>query len=59
MNEEASAGEENVQNLPAIFRKGRRIVKLSNVIKILNPPVPMEESLPHDSEFRPASGPFS
>jgi hypothetical protein len=30
--------------------KGRRIIKLSNMIKLLNPPVPMEEPLPHDSE---------
>ncbi|MGB9700444.1 MAG: hypothetical protein ACPL5I_13800 [Thermodesulfobacteriota bacterium] len=30
--------------------KSGRIVKLSNMIKLLNPPVPMEESLPHDSE---------
>ncbi|MGB9698431.1 MAG: hypothetical protein ACPL5I_03500 [Thermodesulfobacteriota bacterium] len=39
--------------------KGGRIVKLSNIIKLLNPPVPIEESLPHHSELRPASGPFS
>jgi hypothetical protein len=32
------------------FRKGRRIVKLSKMIKLLNPPAPMEEPLPHDSE---------
>ena len=50
MNEEASAGEEDVQNSPTIFRKGRRIVKSSKMIKLLNPPVPMEELLPHDSE---------
>jgi len=30
--------------------KGRRIVMLSKMIKLLNPPVPMEEPLPHDSE---------
>ncbi|MGB9699976.1 MAG: hypothetical protein ACPL5I_11370 [Thermodesulfobacteriota bacterium] len=30
--------------------KGRRIVKLSNMIKLLNPPGPMEDSLLHDSE---------
>jgi len=30
--------------------KGRRIVKLSKMIKFLNPPGPMEEELPHDSE---------
>jgi len=50
MNEEASTGEEVVQNRPTIFRKGRRIVKLSKMIKFLNPPAPMEEPLPHDSE---------
>ncbi|MGB9699001.1 MAG: hypothetical protein ACPL5I_06405 [Thermodesulfobacteriota bacterium] len=50
MNEEASAGEEDVQNLPAIFRKERGIIKLSNMIKLLNPPVPMEDPLPHDYE---------
>jgi len=50
MNEEASAGEEVVQNRPTIFRKGRRIVKLIKMIKLLNPPAPMEEPLPHDSE---------
>jgi len=30
--------------------KGGRIVELSKMIKLLNPPVPMEEPLPHDSE---------
>jgi len=50
MNEEASVGEEDVQNLPIIFRKGWAIFKLSNMIKLLNPPVPGVESLPHDSE---------
>jgi hypothetical protein len=50
MNEEASAGEEDVQNSPTIFRKGRRIVKPSKMIKVLNPPGPMEEPPPHDSE---------
>jgi hypothetical protein len=30
--------------------KGRRIVKLSKIIKLLNPPAPIEEPLPHDSE---------
>jgi|GEM_PF-2381941 len=50
MNEEASAGEEEVQNRPTIFRKGGRIVKLINMNKLLNPPAPMEEPLPHDSE---------
>jgi len=50
MNEEASAGEEDVQNSPTIFRKGRRIVKPSKMIKLLNPPIPMEDPLPHDSE---------
>jgi hypothetical protein len=30
--------------------KGRRIAKLSKMIELLNPPVPMEEALPHDSE---------
>jgi len=50
MNEEASAGEEAVQNRPTIFRKGGRIVKPSKMIKPLNPPVPMEDPLPHDSE---------
>jgi len=30
--------------------KGRRIVKLIKMIKLLNPPAPMEEPLPHDSE---------
>ncbi|MGC8809646.1 MAG: hypothetical protein ACP5Q3_05280 [bacterium] len=29
---------------------GGRIFKLSNMIKLLNPPASMEESLPHDSE---------
>jgi len=50
MNEEASAREEGVQNRPTIFRKGERIVKPSKMIKPLNPPVPMEDPLPHDSE---------
>jgi len=50
MNEEASAGEEVIQNRPTIFRKEGRIVKLKEMIKLLNPPVPMEEPLPHDSE---------
>ncbi len=50
MNEEASAGEEVVQNWPAIFRNGRRIIKPSKMNKLLNPPAPMEEPLPHDSE---------
>ena len=50
MNEETSAGEEGVQNRPTIFRKGGRIVKPSKMIKPLNPPVPMEDPLPHDSE---------
>jgi len=50
MNEEASAGEEELQNRPTIFRKGGRIVKLINMNKLLNPPAPMEEPLPHDSE---------
>ncbi len=50
MNEEASAGEEDVQIRPTIFRKEGRIVKLSKMIKLLNPPAPMEEPLPHDSE---------
>jgi len=50
MNEEASAGEEEVQNRPTIFRKGGRIVKLINMNKLLNPPKAMEEPLPHDSE---------
>ena len=50
MNEEASTGEEVVQNRPTIFRKGRRIVKLIKMIKLLNPPAPREEPLPHDSE---------
>jgi hypothetical protein len=36
--------------------KGRRIVKPSNIIKFLNPPGPMEEPLPHDSERMLASG---
>ncbi|MGB9700053.1 MAG: hypothetical protein ACPL5I_11785 [Thermodesulfobacteriota bacterium] len=39
--------------------KSGRIVKLSNIIKLLNPPVPMEESLPRDSERMTASGYFS
>jgi hypothetical protein len=30
--------------------KGWRIVKLSKMIKPLNPPAPMEEPLAHDSE---------
>jgi hypothetical protein len=30
--------------------KGRRIGKISYLIKLLNPPAPMEEPLPHDSE---------
>ncbi|MGB9697873.1 MAG: hypothetical protein ACPL5I_00680 [Thermodesulfobacteriota bacterium] len=30
--------------------KGGRIVKLSKMFELLNPPVPMEDSLPHDSE---------
>jgi hypothetical protein len=30
--------------------KGWRIDKLSNLTKLLNPPAPMEEPLPHDSE---------
>jgi hypothetical protein len=30
--------------------KGRRIFELSNMIMLLNPPVPLEEPLPHDSE---------
>jgi len=50
MNEEASAGKEDVQIRPTIFRKEGRIVKLSKMIKLLNPPVPMEKPLPHDSE---------
>ena len=50
MNEEASAGEEVAQNRPTIFRKGGRIVKLSNMVGLLNPPAPMEAPLPHDSE---------
>jgi len=50
MNEEASAGEEDVQNRSTIFRKSWRIDKLSNLTKLLNPPAPMEEPLPHDSE---------
>jgi hypothetical protein len=50
MNEKASAGEEVVKNSPTIFRKGRRIVKPSKMIKLLNPPIPMEDPLPHDFE---------
>jgi len=50
MNEEASAGEEVVLNRPTIFRKGRRIVKPSNMIKLKNPPIPREDPLPNDSE---------
>ena len=50
MNEKASAREEVVKNSPTIFRKGRRIVKPSKMIKLLNPPIPMEDPLPHDFE---------
>ncbi|MGB9698382.1 MAG: hypothetical protein ACPL5I_03255 [Thermodesulfobacteriota bacterium] len=30
--------------------KGRRIFKLSRMLKLLNPPAPMENPSPHDSE---------
>ena len=36
--------------------KGRRIGKISYLIKLINPPAPMEEPLPHDSERMLASG---
>jgi len=53
MNEEASAGEEVVKIDQRFSAKGRRIVKLSKMLKLLNPlnpPTLMEEPLPHDSE---------
>jgi hypothetical protein len=50
LNEEASAGGEVVQNRPTIFRKGGRIVKLSKMINLLNPPLPMEEPLPYSKD---------